>query len=96
MEDGTATMPGTVVTVLKKFIKGHPRGFGRYYTGTDPWPRPAAVIQAEIDERMPYALSWLRHELGDALEQETALKEARTNSGATDDVAPKPNAGDNK
>jgi len=73
MEDGVANVPGTVVRVLKVLLKGHPRGFGRYYSGTDPWPRPSAVIQVEIDARMPDALYWLRHELKEALEHEAAL-----------------------
>jgi hypothetical protein len=70
MEDGVANVPGTVVRVLKVLLKGHPRGFGRYYSGTDPWPRPSANIQAEIDARMPDALDWLQYELKEALEQE--------------------------
>ena len=83
MEDGVAKVPGTAVEMLKKFIKGHPRGFGRYYTGTDPWPRPSAEIQAEIDAQMPDALYWLRYELKEALEQEAAL--AMPNKGGEDE-----------
>lgn len=72
MEDGNANVPGTVVKALKVLLKRHPRGFGRYYAGSDPWPRPSPEIQAEIDARMPDALDWLRYELKEALEEEAA------------------------
>ncbi|XIA65699.1 hypothetical protein ACFIOY_05455 [Bradyrhizobium sp. TZ2] len=70
IEDGAAIVPGTVVRVLKVLLKGHRRGFSRYYTGTDPWPRPSVQVQAEIDAQMPNALDWLRYELKEALEEE--------------------------
>ena len=70
LEDAGATIPGIVVRVLKVVMKGHPRGFGRYYSGTDLWPRPSQVVQKEIDERLPDALNWLRFELKEALEEE--------------------------
>jgi hypothetical protein len=69
-EDGAATIPGMVVAALKVLLKGHPRGFGRYYSGKDPWPRPSSVVQAEIEKEMPFALYWLRFELKEALEME--------------------------
>jgi hypothetical protein len=81
MEDGVATVPGMALRVLKVVLKGHPRGFGRYYTGTDPWPRPSAEIQAEIDARMPDALDWLRYELKEAFEQEAALAKLKKGNG---------------
>ena len=74
IEDGSATMPGIAVKVLKAFLKAYPRASARYYSGTDTWPRPSAVIQAEIDYRMPDALEWLRYELNEALRQEASLK----------------------
>jgi hypothetical protein len=70
IEDGSATMAGIAVTVLKVLMKGHLRGFGRYYSGKDPWPRPSAVVRAEIDRLMPSALEWLRVELEEALAEE--------------------------
>jgi hypothetical protein len=51
LEDGVAIVPGTVVRVLKVLLKGHPRGFSRYYTGTDPWPRPSAEVQEGRNRR---------------------------------------------
>jgi hypothetical protein len=67
LEDGSATVPGMLIKALKKAVKGHVRGFGRYYTGgSDPWPRPPAIVEAEIEYRMPDALWWLRQELADA------------------------------
>lgn len=72
-EDCCATVPGIVVTVLKVLVKGHPRGFGRYYPGVDPWPRASSIVQVEIDTEMPEALRWIRFELEEALEQEAAL-----------------------
>jgi hypothetical protein len=73
LKDGNASIPGMMVTVLKVLLQGHPRGFGRYYSGTDPWPRPSAVVQVEIDARMPDALYWLRFELKEALEEEARI-----------------------
>jgi hypothetical protein len=73
LEDGDATVPGIVVTVLKTFMQAHRRGFSRYYTGIDTWPRPSAVVQVEIDQRMPDALDWLRYELSEALREEAEL-----------------------
>ena len=70
LQDAGATIPGIVVRVLKVFMMRHLRGFGRYYSGTDPWPRPSQVVQKEIDERLPDALDWLRFELKEALEEE--------------------------
>lgn len=81
MEDGVANIPGTVVKALKALLKRHPRGFGRYYTGTDRWPRPSAEVQAEIDNRMPDALDWLRYELNEALEQEAAFASPEKGGG---------------
>jgi hypothetical protein len=86
LEDGVAIVPGTVVRVLKVLLKGHPRGFSRYYTGTDPWPRPSAEIQAEIDARMPDALDWLRYELKEALEQEADLANSPGGGAKTDEL----------
>jgi hypothetical protein len=83
-KDGVATVPGTALRVLKVLLKGHPRGFGRYYSGTDPWPRASAKIQAEIDARMPDALDWLRYELKEALEQEAALAKLKKGDGSRD------------
>jgi hypothetical protein len=77
LEEGSATVPGMFATSLKVFLKGHLRAFGRYYTGKDPWPRPSAVVQAEIDQRMPYALNWLRVELEEALEEERSVSPAQ-------------------
>jgi hypothetical protein len=77
LERGDASIPGLVVLALKAFMKAHPRGFGRYYTGNDPWPRPPAVVQAEIDTRMPEALQWLRYELSEALEAHAREKAKR-------------------
>ena len=84
MEDGVANIPGTTVRALKVLLKGHPRGFGRYYSGSDPWPRPSAEIQAEIDARMPDALDWLRYELNEAFEQEAALANSKKGSEEND------------
>jgi hypothetical protein len=71
LEDGNVTPLGLVAMVLKALLKGHPRGFGRYYTGgPDPWPRPSAVVKAELDAEMPFALEWLRTELQESLEKE--------------------------
>jgi hypothetical protein len=91
LEDGVAIVPGTVVRVMKILLKGHRRGFSKYYTGTDPWPRPSAEVQAEIDARMPDALDWLRYELEEALEEE-AEKSARDglDSDRTSPSAPDP------
>jgi hypothetical protein len=83
LEDGTATIPGIVATVLKVLMMGHPRGFGRYYSGKDPWPRPSAIVQAEIDQEMPFALEWLRFELEEALEQEQAAAEEEQTAPAS-------------
>jgi hypothetical protein len=96
MEDGVANVPGTVVRVLKILLKGHPRGFGRYYSGSDPWPRPSAEIQAEIDARMPDALDWLRYELAEALEEEAAAAKANSedeNRSPFDDAGGHPSDG---
>ncbi|KJC44548.1 hypothetical protein UP06_18980 [Bradyrhizobium sp. LTSP857] len=68
-EQGDATPAGIFATALKVFLKAHPRGFGRYYSGHDPWPRSPELIRAEIDARMPIALSWLQDELDEALER---------------------------
>lgn len=76
LERGDASVPGVVVLALKAFMKAHPRGFGRYYSGNDPWPRAPAVVQAEIDTRMPEALQWLRYELSEALSAERPEKSA--------------------
>jgi hypothetical protein len=67
LENGTATVPGMMVKATKVILKGCPRAFGSYYAGKDLWPRDSAVVQAEIDYRMPEALNWLRVELKDAL-----------------------------
>lgn len=72
LEGGSASVPGLVILVLKALMKAHPRAFGRYYTGVESWPRPSAVVQAEIDTRMPDALSWLRFELHEALDVEAS------------------------
>jgi hypothetical protein len=82
LEDAVANVPGMVVSALKILIKGHPRGFGRYYPGKDPWPRPSVEIRAEIDAQMPDALDWLRYELKEALEEEAAAAKAITDRGA--------------
>jgi hypothetical protein len=70
-EDGSATL--MVAAALKELLKGHLRGFGRYFARKDPWPRPSSVVQAEIDEEMPFALDWLRVELEEALEMERKI-----------------------
>jgi hypothetical protein len=74
LEDGTATVPGMMVKAIKVILKGCPRAFGSYYAGKDSWPRDSAVVQAEIDYRMPEALNWLRVELKEALEWEAQVK----------------------
>jgi hypothetical protein len=74
LEDGTATVPGMMVKCVKAILKGCPRAFGSYYAGKDSWPRDSAVVQAEIDYRMPEALNWLRVELKDALEYEARVR----------------------
>jgi hypothetical protein len=70
LDAGNSIDLGLVMRMLKTFIKGHPRAFGRYFKGDDPWPRPSTVIQVEIDRRMPDALEWLRYELNEAIEAE--------------------------
>ncbi len=82
IEDGGSTTAGIAVTALKILMKGHPRGFGRYYTGKDPWPLPSDVVQAEIDRRLPFALEWLRVELAEALSEEADGATERSNGGA--------------
>jgi hypothetical protein len=77
LEDARATVPGSLVKAMKVLFKGHPRCFGRYYTGTDTWPRPSAVVQAEIDIRMPEALRWLRYELSEAIEWEATMQKPK-------------------
>jgi hypothetical protein len=84
LEDGSATMLGMVVSAQKMLMKRHPRGFGRYYSGKDPWPRPAGEIQAEIDAAMPDALEWLRYELKESLEAEAEAANA-TSTESNDD-----------
>jgi hypothetical protein len=70
-ETGEATPLGMVVTFAETLMKGHPRGFGRYFSGVDrPWPRPSHVIQAEIDKRTPDYLDSLQLELSAALQDE--------------------------
>jgi hypothetical protein len=76
LEDGVATTRGVTVSQLKLLMKQFPRGFGRYYSGNDPFPRPAAQVQAEIDTAMPHALEYLRFELKEALELEGAAAKA--------------------
>jgi hypothetical protein len=73
LEDASATTAGICVTTIKTLMKGHLRGFGRYYNGVDPWPRPSAVVQDDIDTRMPEALRWLRCELAEALKWEATV-----------------------
>lgn len=85
LEDGSSTVPGMVVMSIKALLKGHPRGFGRYYSGKDPWPRSPAVVQTEIDERMPDALRWLRYELQEAHEQEASLANSAGGGPITDE-----------
>ncbi|MEZ0058132.1 hypothetical protein ACVII1_006276 [Bradyrhizobium elkanii] len=70
LDGGGSIDLGHVMQALKTFMMGHPRGFARYFSGKDPWPRPSTVVQVEIDTRMPDALYFLRHELDEALEVE--------------------------
>jgi hypothetical protein len=84
LEDGNATVPGMVVKCLKTVLKGHPRGFGHYFSGEDHFPRPSVVVQVEIDERMPEALRWLRFELQEAIEREGNSEEPVQHLGARD------------
>lgn len=72
LDAGKSIDLGLVMRMLKTFIKGHPRAFGRYYKGDDPWPRPSTVVQVEIDRRMPDALEWLRYELDESIEAENS------------------------
>jgi hypothetical protein len=65
------TKKGLAVAALYTLMKGHPRGFGRYYAGADrPYPRPSAEIKAEIDSGRPTYIAYLFDELKDALEEE--------------------------
>jgi hypothetical protein len=73
IEEGAATPHGILAMVLKKFMTGHLRGFGRYCSGKDPWPRPSAVVKAEIVRGLPFALNWLRQELRESLAHERYL-----------------------
>jgi hypothetical protein len=66
---GRVTMPGLGVGVLKTALKNN-AAFDRYFQKPNEWPRPSAEVQAEIDNRMPDALQWLRRELEEALKKE--------------------------
>lgn len=88
LEDGNVTVPGMVVQCLKSLLKGHRRAFGRYFArAEDPFPRPSVVVQAEIDERMPTAMAWLRYELKEAREKEAAATESTNDALASDGLS---------
>lgn len=83
-EDGNVTALGMVAMAIKTLLKGHLRGFGRYYTGgPDPWPRPSALVKEELDAEMPFALEWLRTELQESLEKEGCLADRGVDAADT-------------
>lgn len=72
-ETGEWSPCGIAVAGLLKFMRGHPRAFGRYFDGPDmPYPRPSNVIQAEMDRLMPDYVSYLKDEMELALEEEAS------------------------
>jgi len=65
---------GLAIAALHKFIQNHPRGFGRYFEGSDrPYPRPSKEVQAEIDAKLPTYIAHLKDELAEAIEEESKI-----------------------
>jgi hypothetical protein len=74
MESGKFTPCGSFIMAMRKVVNNH-RAFKPYLPGPQaPYPRASKVILAEIDNRMPDALRYLRDELEMALEEERAAE----------------------
>jgi hypothetical protein len=79
-ESGTCTPEGCFIRAIRTLLRKH-SAFATYIPGPEaPWPRPSAIVQAEIDSRMPEALDCLDFELGCALEEERLRSSGVTES----------------
>jgi hypothetical protein len=81
MESGKFTPAGAFIMAIRKLVNSH-RVFRAYLPGPQaPWPRSSAVINAEIEERLPDALRYLRDELEVALAVEADVALSQRSSG---------------
>lgn len=80
-ESRLATPEGCFIIALKTLLHQHP-AFHKFVAGpVEVYPRPSAVVQADIDDLQPYYVRCLKEELAEALSQEAeAMTKAASNS----------------